>query len=187
MAGRKANITSNFKSNEEDPGGCRPGSLTKYNKRTVEQILLEAIPMLEMNTVIGNSQHRSTEYTQCLISTRRWLAHWPTDEQWTRKTTSTVPRCILEPKLLRQALQRRAILFWGNYQRYQLHYQAVTVTLHRNYHWSQYLWMPSDPLLRPLKSATSAGLPMTAKWEKWSVHRKAMCSGPLAIQQGLQF
>lgn len=111
MAGRKANITSNFKSNEEDPGGCRPGSLTKYNKRTVEQILLEAIPMLEMNTVIGNSQHRSTEYTQCLISTRRWLAHWPTDEQWTWKTTSTVPRCILEPKLLRQALQRRAILF----------------------------------------------------------------------------
>lgn len=40
-----------------------PGGLTKHNNGIMEQILLEGIPMPKVNTVIGNSKHRSRVQT----------------------------------------------------------------------------------------------------------------------------
>lgn len=63
---KKANITDVLK--KEDPGNCRPVSITSVPVKVVKQILLEALSQHTKDTkLIWSSQHGFAKGKSCLI------------------------------------------------------------------------------------------------------------------------
>ena len=57
------------KGKKEDPGNCRPVSLTSVPGKVMKQLVLDAISeQLEKTTVIRNSQHGFTKEKSCSIN-----------------------------------------------------------------------------------------------------------------------
>jgi len=67
---RKANVTPVFKKGKkEDPGNCRPVSLTSIPGKVMQQLILEAIiKQVEEKKVIRSSQHGFTKGKSCLTN-----------------------------------------------------------------------------------------------------------------------
>ncbi|GAB0206374.1 mitochondrial enolase superfamily member 1 [Grus japonensis] len=67
---RKANVTPVFKKGrKEDPGNCRPVSLTSIPRKVMEQLILGVINKhVEEKKVIGSGQHGFTKGKSCLAN-----------------------------------------------------------------------------------------------------------------------